>query len=75
MIRAETARKCARSFQLDGVPVDQSKIGFVDQCSRLEAVAGTFTDHAAPRDPVQLVVNEWNQPLEGPLVAFSPFKK
>ena len=55
--------------------VDQPQIRFVDERRRLEAVPGTLSRHAAPRDLVELPVDERNQSLEGGLVALSPFQK
>ena len=39
MTRADMAKKCARSCQLDALDVDQSEVGLVDERRRLKAVA------------------------------------
>ena len=59
----------------DVLHVDQPQVRLVDQRRRLEAVARTLAGHAAAGDPVQLAVDERNQPLEGVLVALSPFQQ
>jgi hypothetical protein len=38
-------------------------------------VADALAGHAAPRDPVQLMVDERNQSLESDLVALAPFEQ
>jgi hypothetical protein len=38
-------------------------------------VAGALSRHAPLRDLVELPVDEWNQLLEGALVALPPFEK
>jgi len=38
-------------------------------------VTHTLARHAASRDAVKLVVDEWNQLLEGAVVALSPFEQ
>ena len=38
----------------------------------LQAVPHALTRHAALRDPVELLIDERNQPLEGSLVALAP---
>ena len=75
MTRAATARKCARSCHSTSLRFDQPEIRLVDEHRRLEAVTRALARHAAPRDPVELLVDERNQPLEGTLVAPPPFEK
>ena len=50
-------------------------IRLVDERRRLEAVSRALARHAATRDLVELLMDERNQPLEGSLVALSPFKE
>jgi len=38
-------------------------------------VSDTLAGHTASRDAVKLVMDEWNQLLEGSLVALSPFEQ
>ena len=60
---------------LDGVAVDQAYVGLVDECCGLEAVPGTFSGRAASGDPVQFVVNERDEPLEGAFVPTSTLQQ
>lgn len=60
---------------LDRFSVDQAHKRLVDECRRLEAVPDTLSRHAAPGDPVELVVDERNQAVEGTLVALAPFEQ
>ena len=57
---------------LDRLPVDQADVGLVDERRRLEAVPHALARHAASRDPVELLMDERDQLLEGALVALSP---
>ena len=50
----------------------RAQIGLVDERGRLQAVAHAFARHAAPRDLVQLLVHERNQPVEGGRIALVP---
>ena len=59
----------------DRLPVDQADVGLVDERRRLEAVPDALARHAASRDPVELVMDERNQALEGALVALPPFEQ
>jgi hypothetical protein len=52
--------------------VDEPQIGFVHQRRCLEDVARPFSSHVASCDPVQLTVDNWNQPFECKLVACIP---
>ena len=56
----------------DSVAIDQPQIRLVDERRRLKALRRTFARQAAACDPVELFVDERNQPLEGRLVAFPP---
>ena len=47
----------------------------LDEDGCLEAVTRALSRHAALRDLVELPVDEWNQLLEGTLVAPPPFEK
>ena len=73
--RADTARKCARSCHCDRLAVDQADIGLVDERRRLEAVPHALSRHAASRDPVELLMDERDQSLEGVLVALPPLEQ
>ena len=57
---------------LNGLPVNQPDICLVDERRRLETVPDALSRHTASRDPVELLIDERNQPLEGVLVAVSP---
>jgi hypothetical protein len=59
----------------DSLSVDEPQIRFVDQRSRLERVSNTFAAHAAPRNSMELVMDERDQSIEGTLVALSPLKE
>lgn len=59
----------------DVLRVDQPEIRLVDERRRLETVSRTLSCHTAPRDPVELPMDERNQSLEGTLVALPPFEK
>jgi hypothetical protein len=59
----------------DRFSVDQADIGFVDQGRCLQAVPHALPGHAAPRDLVQLAMDQRNQPLARSLVALSPFEQ
>ena len=54
------------------VRIDQPQIGLVDERRRLEAVPDALAGHAAPRDLVELVMDERNQLLEGGFIALAP---
>ena len=58
---------------LDVFPFDQPEIRLVDEHRGLEAVIRALSRHATPRNPVQFLVDERNQSLEGARVAPSPF--
>src|SRR5262245_9496043 len=55
------------------LPVDQADVGLVDESRRLEAMSDVFSSHAAARDPMELLIDERDQSLEGGFVALSPF--
>ena len=60
---------------LDRLPVDETDIGFVDERGCLQAVPHALSRHAALRDPVELLMDERNQPLESSLVALTPLQQ
>jgi hypothetical protein len=60
---------------LDRFSVDQADKGLVDECRRLEAMSHALSGHAATRDPVELLVDERNQSLEGARIALAPFEQ
>ena len=55
--------------------VDQPEVCLVDERRRLQAVSRAFVGHVAPRDLVELLVDERNQSLQGVGVALAPFEK
>lgn len=52
--------------------IDQPHIDLVDERGRLQRVAGMFPGHVPVRAPVQFLVDERGQLLEGLLVAITP---
>jgi len=54
---------------LNRLSIYEADIGLVDERRSLEAVPDVFAGHAAARDPVELVMDERNQALEGVFVA------
>jgi hypothetical protein len=59
---------------LDRFAVDQANKGLVDERRSLKTVPDTLSSHAAASDPVELLVDERNQAVEGTLVALTPFQ-
>jgi hypothetical protein len=55
--------------------IHQPEVRLVDEHGGLEAVVRALSCHAALRDLVKLVVDDWNQSLEGALVASPPLEK
>jgi hypothetical protein len=53
-------------------PVEQAKVGFVDQSAGLQDVAGAFAGHVATGHLAQMVVNQRREFFEGGLVAGAP---
>jgi len=51
--------------------VDQPQVRLVDERSGLKTVTGSLTPHMGSGNPVQLVVHERNQLVQGHLVALS----
>ena len=68
-------KKMRPVLPFDARPFNQPEIHLVDECSCLKAVTRGFSRHAAPRDLVEFLMDERNQPLEGILVAPRPFEK
>src|SRR5215472_15611045 len=52
--------------------VDQSHVGFIEQRGRLQAGAGALAPHVAPRQPVELVIDDGRQPFERALLSVAP---
>jgi hypothetical protein len=52
--------------------INETHVGFVDQCCRLQAVAGAFTSHVVTRQSSELVVHDRHQPGERVLVSAAP---
>ena len=57
------------------VRVDQPQVRLVDERGRLKTVLCALVTHVSPRDLMELSVDEWNQSLQGTLVAPPPFDK
>ena len=60
------------TLPLDAVLVDELQKRFVHERRRLQSVPGIFTREVAPRDPMQLAVDERGQLLEGARVSALP---
>ena len=56
----------------DASAFDKAQIDFVDERGRLEAVPGVLSRHLATSDPMQLVVDDRDQPVECRVIALSP---
>lgn len=54
------------------VPAEQPKANLVDERGCLHRHGRSLAGKVADGHPVQLVVDEWNQPLERALVAIGP---
>ena len=72
MTLAEMARKWARSFHSTCACIDEPKVGLVDQRARLQSVFGALAHHADVRQPVQFVVDQGNDLVQGGLIAAAP---
>jgi hypothetical protein len=59
---------------LDRFSVDQANERLVNEGRRLEAMPDTLSRHAAPGDPVEFLVDERNQAVEGTWVALAPLE-
>jgi hypothetical protein len=57
---------------LDALYVDQLQVGFVDERRGLQTVPGALPRHTSPCDPMQLTLDERDQPLECRIIALSP---
>ena len=53
-------------------PVDQPKVGFVDERGGLQHVAGPLARHKLVRHPVQFLINRRSEPLQRFFVAIAP---
>ena len=52
--------------QADRLRVDEPQVGLVDERGRLQTLPGPFAGHAAPRDLMELAVDERNQAIQTP---------
>src|SRR6266545_6678871 len=52
--------------------IDQPQIRLVHERSGLQAVSGALVPHVAARHPVQLLVDEWRQAIEGRRISAAP---
>jgi hypothetical protein len=75
IICAATARKCARFCPLHSVYIDKSEIRFVHQRRCLERMIRTFLAHVPSRKAVELLIDEWNEPVERRAVPVAPGAK
>ena len=57
---------------LDSVHIDQTDVGFVDECRGLERVVGALASHVAPGQCVELLVDERNELVEGRFLTLAP---
>ena len=58
-----------------GFAVDQPDVRLVDERGGLQAMADSLARHAAPGNPVELAMDERNQPLDRGRIALSPFQE
>ena len=56
----------------DASAFDEAQIDFVDERGRLEAVPEVLSRHLATSNPMQLVVDDRDQPVECRVIALSP---
>ena len=56
----------------DASAFDEAQIDFVDERGRLQAVPEVLSRHLATSDPMQLVVDDRDQPVECRVIALSP---
>ena len=56
-------------------PPDKLEVGLVDQRRGLERVLGSLLLHPLPGDGPQLIIDQWQQSIGGPLVAFAGLYK
>src|ERR1700674_832096 len=54
------------------LPVNQPKVGLVDQRTRLQGVPGALVAKVMVRQAVQLLIDQWGQFFECRLVALTP---
>jgi len=55
--------------------IDETDVGFVDECGRLKCVTFSLATHVAPREPVQFFVNQRIQLVECSLVSAAPLSE
>jgi DNA gyrase inhibitor GyrI len=60
---------------LDRFSVDHADIGFVDECGGLEAVPHALSGHAAARNLMEFLMDQWDQSLARVVVSLPPFEK
>jgi NAD-dependent dihydropyrimidine dehydrogenase PreA subunit len=60
---------------VDVLLIDETNVGFVDQCGGLQSVTLAFTTHVTAGEAMEFVVNERIQLVEGGLVPFAPFSE
>ena len=57
---------------VDAGAFDQAQVGLVDERGRLEAVPRSLSRHVSAGDPMQLLVDDRDQPVECRVIALSP---
>jgi len=57
---------------LNALGVDKAHVRLVHQCGGLQTVSGTLASHAAPRDPMELVLDHRQQTPERLVIAIPP---
>jgi hypothetical protein len=66
------AEKVSASLPLNACLIDEPKIGFVNQRSGLQSVAGALRMQVARGNAAQLIVNDRHKTIESALVASLP---
>src|SRR5438128_242973 len=72
---ASAHREEVRAVLPRDVRVDEPEIRLVDERCGLQTVTRALARHAAPCDLVKFPMDEWNQPIEGSLIALPLFEK
>lgn len=72
MMRAAMAKKCARSFPLDLLDVNQAEVGLVHERRRLKAVAAALSSQVPASEPVELGVDESRELVHGGPIPYGP---
>jgi len=70
--RAQTAKKLGTVLPAHVAEVDQAQIHFIDQGGRLQDVVGLLSRHVTMRRPVQLLIHQGCQLLQGARIPLAP---